>query len=53
MIPVTRTSTPDILKRKADTWLKELQKAIKELQEAIIAREKIEDSPKDRLLKKY
>ena len=48
MIPVTRTSTPDILKRKADTWLKELQKAIKELQEAIIAREKIEDSPKNK-----
>ena len=39
MIPVTRTSTPDILKQKANTWLKELQ-------EAIIDLEKIENSPK-------
>lgn len=46
MIPVKRTTRPDILKRKADTWLKELQKAIKEHQEAIIALEKIEESPK-------
>jgi uncharacterized protein (TIGR02646 family) len=47
MIPVARTSKPDILKEKADTWLEELQKAIKERQEAIIALEKIEDSPKN------
>ena len=39
MIPVTITSTPDILKQKANTWLKELQ-------EAIIDLEKIENSPK-------
>ena len=39
MIPFTRTSTPDILKQKANTWLKELQ-------EAIIDLEKIENSPK-------
>jgi uncharacterized protein (TIGR02646 family) len=39
MIPVTRTSTPDILKQKANTWLKELQ-------EAIIDLEKIENSLK-------
>ncbi|MFN6197388.1 MAG: retron system putative HNH endonuclease [Dolichospermum sp.] len=46
MIPVTRTSTPDILKKNADKWLKKLQEAIKERQEAIIALEKIEESPK-------
>jgi hypothetical protein len=28
MIPVKRTSTPDILKENADKWLKKLQEAI-------------------------
>ena len=46
MIPVKRTSTPGILKKNADKWLKKLQEAIKERQEAIIALEKIEESPK-------
>jgi uncharacterized protein (TIGR02646 family) len=44
MIPVTRTSTPDILKQKANTWLKELQEAIIDLEK--IDLEKIENSPK-------
>jgi uncharacterized protein (TIGR02646 family) len=38
MIPVTRTSTPDILKQNADKWLKKLQ-------EAIINLEEIENNP--------
>lgn len=38
MIPVTRTSTPDILKQNADKWLKKLQ-------EAIINLEEIENDP--------
>ena len=44
MIPVRRTSKPDILKQKADTWLKELQEAIINLEK--IDLEKIENSPK-------
>ena len=36
MIPVTRTSTPDILKQKANTWLKELQEAIIDLEKTEI-----------------
>lgn len=38
MIPVKRTSTPDILKQNADKWLKKLQ-------EAIINLEEIENDP--------
>ncbi len=38
MIPVKRTSTPDILKQNADKWLKKLQ-------EAIINLEEIENNP--------
>jgi uncharacterized protein (TIGR02646 family) len=38
MIPVKRTSTPDILKENADKWLKKLQ-------EAIINLEEIENDP--------